>query len=182
VSTKLEADWYKLEFGIARSLRYTAKRRAFFEKWGQLVRIITAIAGAGTVATVFHDAPVTTTVFGALVGFAAAIDLVFEFSKRAMSYDHLYRCYADLGVKIATSHQTEANYKSLVVDRLIIEKDEPTSLDVLNVICSNDELEARGYDYKYKVGFWQRLFSQFGNIGKQNFAIVKATPTVPDKL
>jgi hypothetical protein len=170
-----EENWYRLEFGVARSLRYTAKRRAFFEKCNQIVRAIIAIAGAGTVATVFHEKSNAPLFFGAVVGFTAAIDLVFEFSKRTMTYDHLYRCYADLGIEIAKTDRTEENYRLLLIKRLQIEKDEPTSLDVLNVVCSNDELEARGHDHRYKVRFWQKLFCQFGSFGAQDFPLIEAS-------
>jgi hypothetical protein len=170
----LEEKFNQLDFAVSRSLRYTAKRRAFFERCNQVVRAVIAICGAGTVAAVFGDGNVVV-YFGAIVGLAAAADLVFEFSKRTMTYDHLYRCFADLGIELATAERTEQSHRLLLTKRLQIEKDEPTSLDVLNVICSNDELEARGYDHRYKVRYWQKLLCQFGDFGEQDFPLIPAS-------
>jgi len=170
----LEEKFNQLDFAVSRSLRYAAKRRAFFERCNQIVRAIIAICGAGTVAAVFGDGGAVV-YFGAIVGFAAAIDLVFEFSKRTMTYDHLYHCYADLGIEMATAGRTELDYRLFLTKRLQIEKHEPTSLDVLNVVCSNDELEARGYEHRYKVRYWQKFFCQFGDFGKQDFPLIPAT-------
>jgi hypothetical protein len=178
----LEQRWYELDFSVSRSLRYHAKRRRFFETWLQIIRVITAFAGAGTVATLFGDkASGTTAIFGAVVAAAAAIDLVFEFARRSMIYDHLYRCFADLGAEIAEADQSsEAEYKKLLSKRRQIEREEPTGLDVLNVICSNEVRESKGYDYKYKVRYLQGLFAQFGDFGKQDFP--KVSTIALDKL
>ena len=169
----LESKFYQLEFAVSRSMRYMAKRRSFFLTLNQCVRIITAIGGAGTVASIFGDQPAIA-VFGGIVGFGAAVDLVFEFAKRAMTYDHLFRCYADLGIDIAKSPRSDDAYRLLLERRLLIERDEPDSLDVLNVVCANDELEARGFDHRYLVRRWQRRFCQLGDIGEQSFPQIPA--------
>jgi uncharacterized membrane protein YuzA (DUF378 family) len=166
----LEERWYELDFAVSRSLRYHAKRRRFFETCLQIVRVIIAVAGAGTVAAVFGESAKITITFGIIVGIAASIDLVFEFARRTMTYDHLYRCFADLYAEIAESDQnSEAQYKKMLSKRRLIEREEPTAYDVLSVVVSNEVLESRGYDFKYKVGYWQGVFAQFGDFGKQDF-------------
>jgi hypothetical protein len=87
-----------------------------------------------------------------------------------MTYDHLYRCFADLSAEIAEADQNhEPTYKRLLSKKRLFEREEPTTLDVLSVIVSNEILESRGYGFKYKVGCWQSLFAQFGDFGKQDF-------------
>jgi uncharacterized membrane protein YuzA (DUF378 family) len=166
----LEERWYELDFAVSRSMRYHAKRRRFFETCLQIVRVIIAVAGAGTVAAVFGDSARITVVFGIIVGVAAAVDLVFEFARRAMNYDHLYRCFAGLSAEIAEADQaSEPQCKKLSAKKRHIEMEEPTALDVLNVISSNEVRESRGFGYKYHVRYWQGLFAQFGDFGKQDF-------------
>ncbi|HEY2069982.1 MAG TPA: hypothetical protein VGG48_10545 [Rhizomicrobium sp.] len=164
-----EGDWIKLDFSIARSLRYDAKRRAFFERCNHLTRAVTAITGAGTVASVINGFHWASIVMGATVGIATALDLVVDFSSRAMSYDTLYKRFADLGIKVASSERTLENYRRFLVEKLVIEKEEPTVLSVLNVICANEELKSRAYPYQHRVDKFQKLICQFLDVGQQQF-------------
>lgn len=152
--------WYQLAFGIARSLRYHAKRRAFFERCDHLTRAVTAIAGFGTVGSVLNGFHVAAILTGTIVGILTALDLVFDYSRRSSIYDSLYRRFADLGVKVAGADHTDANYRLFDVERLVIEKEEPTKLSVLDVLCSNEELKARGFDHFHKVTLLQRFFCE----------------------
>jgi hypothetical protein len=172
----LDGQWLQLGFVIARSLRYDAKRRAFFERCNHLTRAISAIAGAGAVASAWHGSYGATLVAGLIVGIMSSLDLVFDFSKCAMVYDDLYKKYADLGIEVAGADRTAINCRLLSVKRLIVEREEPTLLAVLNVICANEEFKARDYDYMYEVKRLQKLFSQFIDIGQQKFKKIPATP------
>jgi hypothetical protein len=51
------------------------------------------------------------------------------------------------------------------VERLQIEADEPTNLNTLNVICHNEEAQARalGSEHRYKLNFFDRLFANWGS-------------------
>ncbi len=160
----LEDRWYQLEFIIARSLRYHAKRRAFFERCNQMTRALSAIFSAGAIISVVKHSEWATIASGAIVGIANALDLVFDFSKRAMVYDDLYRRFADLGIKLALTERSDECYRQFVKDRLLIEKEEPTLLVVLNAICYNEELKARGYDFLYRISPAQKLLRHFFDI------------------
>jgi hypothetical protein len=158
---ELAGEWYQLDFSIARSLRYHAKRRSFFQRCNQLTRALIAITSAGAIAAFVADnAGGAVVVLGVIVGLATALDLVFDYSQRAMDYDGLYRRFADLNIRWASVDRTLENYRLLTVERLIIEKEEPTVLAVLNVICCNEELKARDFDFHYKVGQWQKMFCE----------------------
>lgn len=82
-----------------------------------------------------------------------------------MIYDGLYRRFADLGIKVASEKATDAKYRELIVERLVIERDEPTVLIVLDAICFNEELKSRGFEYSYKISNYQKAFCQIFNIG-----------------
>lgn len=157
---ELEGRWYQLDFAVGRSLRYHAKRRAFFEHCNHWTRAISAIAGFGTVAMViqgFHWATITA---GTIVGIATALDLVFDYSKRTMAYDDLYRRFADLGIKISDTSHTAENYRQLVTERRKIEKEEPTVMIVLDAVCHNEERKSRGFDDTYKINPMQKMLCQ----------------------
>lgn len=158
--SEAEESWYQLGFGVARSLRYHAKRRAFFERCDHLTRAITAIAGFGTVGSVLNGFHVAAIVAGSIVGVMTALDLVFDYSRRASVYDGLYRRFADLGVRVAGAVHSDANYRTFDVERLLIEKEEPTKLSVLDVLCANEELKARDFGYSHKVTLLQRSFCE----------------------
>jgi hypothetical protein len=170
--TDLEDQWYELSFSIARSLRYHAKRRAFFERCNQLTRALSAIFGAATVAAVIKGVPWITATMGAAVGISTALDLVFDFSRRAMLFDDLYRRFADLSVEIVSCDPSPENVRRIMIKRLLIEKEEPTLLSILNVLCSNEERIARGYPDVYKLGFWQKRLCQFWDIGPFKFELI----------
>ena len=76
------------------------------------------------------------------------IDLVVGFSERARKHDELYRRFTNLAAEIVRagrpiSLEIENDLKA---KRLLIEADEPTALEVLNVLCHNAEAEAKGRD------------------------------------
>ena len=57
-----------------------------------------------------------------------------------MRYDGLYRQFADLAIKVANAEHIPENLRRLKTERLLIEKEEPTVLLVLNAVCYNEEL------------------------------------------
>lgn len=190
--SELDKQWYKLEFAVARSLRYHSKRRAFFERCNQVSRAVVVVSGAGSAFAAFaYDSMLRNEqqanvhahslswflCLSIVVATAAGLDLIFEFSRRAMTYDHLYRCFADLSVDIARADKSEQSFRELYVRRLLLEKDEPTPLDVLNVVCSNEELQARGFAKGRKIHWWQNAFKQFFSLPPFDFtAEVVLTP------
>jgi hypothetical protein len=173
----LAADWRELSFSVARALRYHAKRRAFFERCNQLTRALSAIFGAGTVAAVVKGIPWITGTMGAMVGIATALDLVFDFSRRAMIFDDLYRRFADLSVEIVSAEPSHEAVRRITIKKLLIEKEEPTLLSILNVVCSNEERVARGYTDVYGLTFWQERLCQFWDIGPFKFELVPVSPS-----
>jgi hypothetical protein len=162
VTDDLAGRFIALDFEVCKSLRYHAKRRAFFEACNHWTRALSAIFGAAAVAAAIADLRWVTIAAGVLIAIAQGLDLVLDFSKRATIYDGLYRRFADLAIELANVPvQDEATLRRFKIARLLIEKDEPTPKDILNVLCSNEERQARGYEDGFEpLTNFQRRFAQ----------------------
>ena len=156
-----EIGAYALDFAVAKSIRYHAKMRRFFDRLHQISVAISALTASAAVATL--------TVAGgdrrlalwlsAAVACVTTLDLVIGFSERARTYDGLLRRFSDLRVRLVRNPApSTAELRILMADRLEIEKDEPTERTVLNLICNNEELVARGFprENEARVSWWRR--------------------------
>jgi hypothetical protein len=164
-----------LDFEVHKSIRYHAKRRSFFDKCNNITRAASAIFAAGAVVSVVGGSPIVITVVAISIAVLSSIDLVIDYSRRARIYDDLYRDFCELAATIEEHpHPREAQVRTWAAKKLRIQAKEPTSLDVLNVICANEELEGRGYPYKYRVRWWQRPFKNFFDLPPYDFPEVKS--------
>jgi hypothetical protein len=159
-------DLTALEFGIHKSLRYHAKRRAFFDTFHRAATAIIAIAGSAAFFALIGDKTRISEAAAIIVVFFSTIDFVFAFPEKAREHDRLYERFSDLAAKLARLDKGQLNLNEvneLRSERLMLEKGEPSSLDALNVICHNEEAEARGYGSsdRYKIGGFQRLVAPF---------------------
>jgi hypothetical protein len=127
----------------------------------------------GHVAAVVRGSAAFVALFGAETGLAkaatlivvlaTAIDVFFDLPVAAHRHDDLYKRFADVAVTLASAPAPTAEMlRECRARRLLIEKDEPHVIAVLNVLCHNEEAEARGYgkDQLWKVRPYQRILSQ----------------------
>lgn len=153
--------WWALDFAVAVSIRYHAKRRSFFESLNIGKKWLTAMSGAAIAAALFQKiGSPWYEILGFLISGLSLADLAIDFSRRA-------RMYEDLGKRFNKLHadMTRVNY-SLTDDfhrqRLEIERDEPEPLYCLSLICHNEEAIARGYDDQvYKIPTFKRYLRHF---------------------
>jgi hypothetical protein len=161
-----EGELVALGFGVNRSLRYHAKRRAFLDTLHRLSMLLATIGGSGTFVAALGKAglaDIMLQVFAAIVALAVAFDRVFNLSEAARTHDNLYRRFSDLATKMdAAEHVTVTLLHAWKSERRRIEKDEPAALSVLNIMCHNQEVIAGGYDpvELYRLHWWQTLFAQ----------------------
>ena len=171
-------DLYKIDFAIGKSLRYHAKRRSFFDFIHRGSQAVSALAGsAAFVSLVGGQSPELAKIAAALLAAVSALNLVIGFSERARQYDGLYKRFSDLAVEIAECTQpTEELVRKWKAARLRIEKDEPTPLSALNVICHNEEAEARGLgiEYQYKIGILKSTFRHLFTFPPDRYESIKA--------
>jgi hypothetical protein len=165
-----------LDFEVHKSIRYHAKRRSFFDKCNNLTRAASAIFAAGAVVSVVGGSSRVTIIVSVSLAVLSSIDLVIDFSRRARSYDDLCRDYCELAATIEERPGTpdEALVRMWGAKKLRLEAREPTNLDVLNVICANEELEGRGYPTKYRIRWWQRPFSHLFSLPPYDFPEIKS--------
>lgn len=157
------SDWIddaaKLKFAVGRSIRYHAKRRAFFDVLHRCSVVVTLIAGSGAFLAAIQDHQVFAQAAALTVAVASVLDLAVGFGGRARLYDDLCRRWADLGSAMErTVDPTQQMVHDWKAERLQIEKDEPTQLGALNIICHNEEVQAHAWGTKYRLWFYQRLF------------------------
>ena len=154
-----------LDFGVHKSIRYHVKRRAFFDVMHRVAMLIAVIGGSAAFFALIGEKTEVGQIAALTVAIATALDLVFAFPENAREHDKLAERFSDLAVELALAQSGAVDGRRLAElkgKRLALERGEPTALDALNVICHNEEAEARGYDRDqiYRVGWGQKIFAQ----------------------
>lgn len=170
--TKLKNERHDLLFDIRRSVRYHNRRRRFFDRFHLVTNAISVIFGSATIFVVLSALGNGYAVAAAaVVTIFSALDLVVGTSRMARLHDDLYRRFIALEQKViavAEEKVTEEDLSQFTSERLAIEADEPPVLRVLDSLCYNELARAMGYGHQdfVKVRWYQRLFSQFVDIGE----------------
>ncbi len=159
-------DFYQLDFAVNRSLRYHSSRRRFFEWLHNTAMFLTTVSGSGAVVSAFAEAGWGTKVFSAIVALAAGLDGAFGFSKKARRYDSLYRRFADLAAKLDGAEKVgQADIHRWKAERRRIEKEEPATMPVLDIMCRNAEFVSRGrLNRVVPLRGYQRFFAQIASL------------------
>lgn len=159
-----------LDFEIAKSIRYHAKRCAFFGTLNHVTRGFAAIFAAGAVISLVGKNTFLSGTANVLVAITLALDLVLDYSARARVHDDLRRDFGELLAEMEEHPPaTDADYRRLSAKRLKIQVHEPPAIEVLNVVCANEELEGRGYDYRYHVTRLQYALRNFFSWSPSDF-------------
>ena len=80
-----EEERWNLDFVVSKSIRYHSYRRAFWDNWDRLAKVLTILSGTAVLITLIGADKDTTTsiVFAAIVAVVSAADLVVGFSGKA---------------------------------------------------------------------------------------------------
>jgi hypothetical protein len=157
-------ELYRLDFGVHKSLRYHSMRRRFLDLWHRISMSCAVVSAAAAYAAVTGAWPEVSTTVALLAASMTLLDVVVGFSQRARTHEQLYRRFSDLAAEIArVPHRTDEQVREWMAERLMIQADEPPSLDALNVMCHNLEVEARGLgdEHKWRLSWWHRRFPQW---------------------
>lgn len=162
---EVSSELIALDFGVHKSIRYHVKRRAFFDVMHRVAMLIAVIGGSAAFFALIGEKTEVGQIAALTVAIATALDLVFAFPENAREHDKLAERFSDLAVELALAQSGAVDGRRLAElkgKRLALERGEPTALDALNVICHNEEAEARGYDRDqiYRVGWGQKIFAQ----------------------
>jgi len=91
-----------------------------------------------------------------VVAVAAAMDITFGFPDLARLHDDLFRRFTDLATEMSkVADPTEEDTRRFRAERLMIEKNEPTTISVLEVQCANEECDARGLKGRRTIRIYQ---------------------------
>jgi len=159
-----KSSLHELRFGIGKSLRYHAKRRAFFEVLHRSTMAIVAVGGSAAFASALGNNPALAVWPAFVLTVLATLDAAIGYSQKAREHDELFKRFSDLSALLEREPKPKLEFiRELKVQRLLIEKDEPSEISTLNIICHNEQVEAMGYEKNYmrKVHVLQRLFAQF---------------------
>lgn len=170
-----EAKLTQLEFSVAVSIRYHARRRAWFDGLARWPSVVSLVAGSAAFVSISQGLPALATVASAATAIFGGANLVFGFAERARRHDDLVRKFTLLAAEIAeATSPSRADVRRWHGAKIRIEAEEPTPNNVLNVLCHNEEAEARGYgpDHIYQVRWWQRAMAQVCALPPNRFQAV----------
>lgn len=157
---------YGLLFDIRRSVRYHDRRRAFYEQLHQITSVFTVLMAGSVLFDLAR--PGNTPVWLMSIAVAAAllstVDMVVGYSRRAVLHSSLRERFATLEISmVCGSSSDEAIWQTYQHQRLLIEKDEPSPYQVLDLLCRNELLRAEGFTpiknptLFYSGHWWKRL-------------------------
>lgn len=163
--SELEERRYGLSFDVAKSMRYHAYRRSFFDRLDKLTKILVLGTGGTTFFLLATQDPSWWARWVYLVlAVLTATDIIFGFSNNARTHDKLYRDFAILAREIAgTVDLSNVILAVWAARRLEIEGDEPGIMDWLERRCCKEEAEARGAEVNsaWRLPGWKVKLSQF---------------------
>lgn len=155
---------WNIDFGVCKSIRYHAYRRAFWDAFNNFSKILTIISGTAVLVSIVGEYKLWATAMAVVVAITSATDLVLGFSEKARKHDGLYRAFSLLAQEIAENDGPDAQTISRWQRRrLEIEMDEPLIVDWLERRCSGEEARARGCALRpsWKLNAFQITVSQF---------------------
>lgn len=152
-----------LDFRVHVSVRYHARRRAWYDRLHRIMMLVIATGASAGVAAIcgglLHEAEF----LAIAVAVAGALELALSLPERARVEDALYRRFNALAADIAEAKTiTESHIRGWEAQRLLIRSDADDRLETLRRVCHNLEAEARAYplDAFYSLWPWQRLCAQ----------------------
>lgn len=168
-----KATFLDLDFGVHKSLRYHAKRRSFLNGLHKGAMTLATVTGTAAFAALIGEQSIEFAKWSALVvAVATALDAAFGFPELARIHDDLFRQFADLAVDMSKiADPTEEDERRFKARRLMIEKEEPTTISVLEVQCANEESDARGLNGQRKIRLYQWPLRHFLTLPPDRFEL-----------
>jgi len=140
-----DSPYYEAAFGIAKSARYHAKMRAFYQMLSDAVLVGNSILGTSAFVLLFKStAPVLATWLTGIIAAISSISTALGFSKRADLHSTLARRFIELSAELSEWEANEANLGKARAARLKIEMDEPPPKRLIEIQSRNEEARARG--------------------------------------
>jgi energy-coupling factor transporter transmembrane protein EcfT len=92
----LEQQRFGIDFDVAKSIRYHAYRRSFWDAADNTSKILTVVSGMAVLVSIIGSNNPVAIGFAFVVAVTGAMDVVLGFSARARTHDGLYRAFSRL--------------------------------------------------------------------------------------
>jgi hypothetical protein len=173
---EVSSKFYGVQFRVHVSMRYHQSRRAWWTNLNRISSAAGALAGSAALVAVFGKShPENWAYVSAVAGTVAALNAAFGFADRAREHADLYRNFSSIAARMATATRSDdAAGAEFEAEVLQVEASEPPSIHTLNVICHNQECEARGLpqENRCKVYLVNRVFKSW-------FTVYDKFPSLP---
>ena len=168
-------EFWRLLFGVRRSIRYHERRQRFFENLNTWSLILALIVGSSSVSTVFWSrlAPFLPVWVGGIASFLGVVATVLALTclvispvRKANLHAGLARRFKKLEKRVVSASSRMALERA-TQKRLSIEVKEPPILRILDIKCHNELLQSIGYPKTehIKLSFFQKKLANFIDIG-----------------
>jgi hypothetical protein len=174
----LEDRWHDTLFSVCRSIRYHQRRRAFYDRLDKASNMLSLIFGSATIYGILQENKKEVALLAsAFVTVLSSVNLVIGSAQRGRDHTDFMRKYIELEKRMLAS-PTEQLLLEVQAARLSIEAEEPPVMHVLNSICHNDMVRARGYPEHHflEIGYIQALLSQVWDVGVSSIKYKKPEP------
>lgn len=165
-----EDQVWDLSIRIDQSIRYHNHRKRFFVSIHNWITFLVALTGTATFAAVIGPlGQKTPLIFAFLVTVCSLADLIVRSPEKIRLYDELSRKFIALEKKLLLSKEPDPDLLLQIrADILDIESDEPPPLRILNAVCRNETLQAKGCEKDKTIGRWQHRFKNFCDLNPDN--------------
>jgi len=158
-----EDNKWALNIRIDQSIRYHNHRKRFFATTHNWITFLVALTGTATFVTVIAELGQKAPLIAAfLVTVCSLADLIIRSPEKIRLYDELSRRFIGLDKKLLLLKKPDPDLLlQIQADILDIEADEPPPLRILNAICRNETLQAKGCKKDKIIGQWQQRLKHF---------------------
>lgn len=165
---EIGSKFYQVQFRVHVSMRYHQARRAWWVNLNRISSAAAALAGSSALIAVFGNSYKDAWAYvSAASGAFAALNSALGFSDRAREHADLYRGFSSIAARMATAVSCDDGAgRAFEAEVLQLEASEPPSIHTLNVICHNQECEARGLpqEDRCKIYWINRIFKSVGTV------------------
>jgi chromosome condensin MukBEF ATPase and DNA-binding subunit MukB len=160
----LTLQFHHLNFSVQKSRRYHEKLSAFYGKWRDRMRVVTAVAGSGAFFVVVGGHQRAAEWITAFVALWAVLDIIIMPDKKHDLHNELCKKFTGLAAKVHQVPQTQQALRELTAERLLIEEAEPPCKRLVDLEARNDECRAQGMspDELAPLTGPQRFFGYYG--------------------
>lgn len=164
-----------LLFSIRRSVRYHTARRKFFDSINNTITAISLIFGTANVVAIVSSHQTIAILLGILVSSLIALNLVIKSYEKANNHTRFAGKFIDLEKLLLKKPLLEYTFDEVISieqKRLEIERDEPPTKRVLDIVCHNELALAMGAPTNalYQVNWLQRTLKHFVDINEANIS------------